>query len=341
MNILVIGATGFVGGAVARHLVTQGHTVTGLARSGEAAARLTAQGITPVAGDLPGPPGGRPGGRSEPSGDFSGPSGDEPGGLSGASGTGQGERGGFEAVLAVAGRADAVIFAAQPDPGTEERAVAGLLDALAGAGKTFVFTSGTGVLIQRTGGAWSEDSFGEDDPFTVEPLAARRLGVERSVRAAAERQVRSLVIRPGLIWGPGDHGHVSMIYRSVAATGAACYVGEGLNTYSNVHIDDVVRLFALALEKGAAGALYHAVAGEIPNRWIAEAVADDLGCGTRSLTPEEAAGVWGDMGGLILAGSSRCRAPRTRGELGWIPAHTDMLTMIGEPRLRNLADRPT
>ncbi|MEV5504452.1 hypothetical protein AB0M50_54515 [Nonomuraea fuscirosea] len=44
-------------------------------------------------------------------------------------------------------------------------------------------TSGTGVLIQRTGGAWSEDSFGEDDPFTVEPLAARRLGVERSVRA--------------------------------------------------------------------------------------------------------------------------------------------------------------
>ncbi|WP_326641780.1 hypothetical protein OIE67_18065 [Nonomuraea fuscirosea] len=44
-------------------------------------------------------------------------------------------------------------------------------------------TSGTGVLIQRTGGGWSEDSFGEDDPFTVEPLAARRLGVERSVRA--------------------------------------------------------------------------------------------------------------------------------------------------------------
>ncbi|GAA1677288.1 hypothetical protein GCM10009733_087730 [Nonomuraea maheshkhaliensis] len=69
-------------------------------------------------------------------------------------------------------------------------------------------------------------------------------------------------------------------------------------------------------------------------------MAADLGCGTRSLTPEEGAGVRGDMGGLILAGSSRCRVPRARSELGWTPTHTDMLTMIGEPRLRQLATRP-
>ena len=29
--------------------------------------------------------------------------------------------------------------------------------------------------------------------------------------------------------------------------------------------------------------------------------------------------------------------PRTRGELGWVPRNTDMLTMIGDPRLRELA----
>ncbi|MET0494876.1 MAG: hypothetical protein ABW000_17275 [Actinoplanes sp.] len=38
----------------------------------------------------------------------------------------------------------------------------------------------------------------------------------------------------GRVWrqvmGPPAHGHVSEIYRSVAVTGAACYVGEGLNT---------------------------------------------------------------------------------------------------------------
>ncbi|MFE1960620.1 hypothetical protein [Streptomyces sp. NPDC059479] len=148
-----------------------------------------------------------------------------------------------------------------------------------------------------------------------------------------------MVIRSGLIWGPGDHGHVSMVYSSVARTGAACYVGEGLNTYSSVHIDDVARLFATALNQGTAGALYHAVAGEIPNRWIAEAVAHDLGCGTRSLTEDEGTAVWGEFGALIMAASSRGRAPRIRQDLGWAPHHTDMLTMIGEPRLRELAIR--
>jgi nucleoside-diphosphate-sugar epimerase len=294
MNVLVLGATGFVGGAVARHFVKEGHRVTGLARSEDAADLLAQHGITPLVGDL-------------------------------------------TTSRTAAGQADTVIFAAQPDPQTEEDAVTNLLDALAGSGKTFVFTSGTGVLIQRTQGAWSEDSFAEDDPFTAEPLAARRLGSENRVRSAAARQVRTIVIRPGLIWGPGDHGHVSMIYRSVARTGAACYVGEGLNTYSHVHIDDVTRLFGLAVAKGTSGALYHAVAGETPNRWIAEAVAQDMGCPTRSLTMDEATDVWGEFDGLILAASSRCRAPRSRQELGWAPRNTDMLTMIGEPRLRQLS----
>ncbi|MCX4818007.1 hypothetical protein OG601_46380 [Streptomyces sp. NBC_01239] len=152
-----------------------------------------------------------------------------------------------------------------------------------------------------------------------------------------------MVIRPGLIWGPGDHGHTSMIYQSVAATGAACYVGTGLNTYSHVHIDDVTRLFGLALKKGRPGGIYHAVAGETPNRWIAERVAADLSVQARSITPEEATAVWGEFGALIIAASSRIRAVDAHRKLGWQPQHTDMLTMIGDDRLRRLAtpgDRP-
>ena len=298
MNILVIGATGFVGGHLARHLARAGHTVTGLARTDTGADSLRQEGISVLTGDLDAD---------------------------------------LEQVVTAAVAADATVYAAQLDPGGEQRAVLALLDGLAGTGKTFLFTSGTGVFLQRTAGAWSPDTFSEDTPFTVEPLAAGRAATEGLVHRAAARGVRTLTVRPGLIWGPGDHGHVSMVYRSVATIGAAGYVGDGLNCYTNVHVDDVSRLVELALARGSAGALYHAVGGEIPNRWIAESVGRDLGCATRSLTPDEAVGVWGEFGALIMAASNRSSAPRARAELGWAPTRTDMLSMIGQPRLRRLA----
>lgn len=128
-----------------------------------------------------------------------------------------------------------------------------------------------------------------------------------------------------------------MAYESVARTGSACYTGEGLNVYSHVHLDDVTRLYAAALADGRAGGLYHAVGGETPARWIAQSVAADLGVPTRRLTPTEAVEVWGPFGALIASSSSRLRAPRTRTDLRWSPRHTDLLTTVGQPRLRRLA----
>ena len=300
-DVFVIGATGFVGGGLATHLAASGHRVRGLARSADAAERLRLRGIEPHRGDL---------------------------------GAGRRE------VLAAAATADAVVYAAQLDPSEETAVVDDLVAALRGTGTTLLFVSGSGVFLQRTAGAWSPDVVAEDDPFTVEPLATARYAAEQTVRRAAADGLRAMVLRPGLIWGPGDHGHVSEVYRSVAAVGAACYVGEGLNVYSHVHIDDLARLGALVLAEGTVGAVYHAAAGEIPNRWIAEAVAADLGCPTRSLTVAEATDVWGEFGALIMSATSRCRDPRSRGELGWRPEHTDMLTMVGEARLRALAGAP-
>lgn len=287
MRVFVIGATGFVGGAVARSLAADGHHVTGLARTDDAAAALTSHGITPVAGDL------------------------------------EARR---SSTVAAALRADAVIYAAQADPPQETAAVDDLTRALTGTGKALLFLSGSGVLLQRTGGAWSQDSFAEHEPFTVEPLAAFRKAAEETVLAAAAAGLRAMVIRPGLIWGPGDHGHLPMIRRSVAVTGSACYIGPGLNTYSHVHIDDVTRLFTLALDAGRPGGLYHAVAGEVPNRWIAERVAQDLGCDARSVGQEEAAGIWGEFGALVMGASSRLRTVASPRELGWRPERLDMLS---------------
>lgn len=300
-NIFIVGATGFVGGGIARHLAAYGKAVTGLARTGDARARLEASGVAAVIGDI---------------------------------------EQDIDAVIAATRSHDAIIYAAQVAPPAELKAVSVLLEAFAGSEKTFVFLSGSGVLCQRTEGAWSADSFAEDDAFSPEPLAAMRVETEGLVRAAAGRGLRAMVVRPPVIWGPGDHGHVPMIYQSVAATGAACYVGDGLAAYGHVHIDDIAALFARALEAGAAGALYHGVAGEIPNRWIAETIARDLGCDTRSVTMNEAAEIWGEFGALIMSVSSRVRDKATRRSLGWSPHHTDMLSEIGEPRLRALATNP-
>ena len=52
MNVFVTGAAGFIGGSIATGLVKAGHRVTGLVRSAEQAAEMTALGITPVLGTL-------------------------------------------------------------------------------------------------------------------------------------------------------------------------------------------------------------------------------------------------------------------------------------------------
>ncbi len=51
-RVFVIGATGFVGNAVAQHFASQGYDVSGLARSSGAAHRLVAQGIMACSGDF-------------------------------------------------------------------------------------------------------------------------------------------------------------------------------------------------------------------------------------------------------------------------------------------------
>jgi nucleoside-diphosphate-sugar epimerase len=294
MKTLIFGATGYVGCHVTARLAADGHDVTAFIRNPAAAAKVEKLGAKAAIGDLE---------------DISG-------------------------LPDLVATQDAVIWIAQLMHDGERRVITALLDMLAGTNKTLIFTGGTSLLSIRTDGDWDERSFGEDDDFTPRRQVAPRLDVENLVRAATARGVRGICIRPPLIWGNGGARYIADMYHSVQATGAVCYVGRGLNLYSNVHVEDLADIYARALERGVGGALYHAVSGEVNNRTMAEAIARHLGVPTRSVTVEEAIGIWDKFTGpIVFSACSRTRSPRTRAELGWTPSpdRLDILTDCVHP----------
>ncbi|MET0137364.1 MAG: NAD-dependent epimerase/dehydratase family protein [Sphingobium sp.] len=302
MKIFVIGGTGMIGGHAARAMVAGGHDVTSLARSDAAEAKLSASGIAAIRGDAE-------------------------------------DR---DALATGIADAETVVFA--PSMGDAETAVVDwIIDHMADSGKSLIFCSGTGVLGQRTGGTWSEDTFAEADDFVPQRAISTRFMLEGRVRAASAKGLkRGIVVRPPAVWSHEQpHSLVTGVLDSVRKTGAACYIGQGLNMYTHIHAEDLGEVFRLVAESGQDGAVYHAVAGEIPNRWIAETVARLTGAPTRSITIDEAIDLWGKFATLIVFScSSRSRSPRTRTEFGWAPKHSDMLAAAEASVKALLAENP-
>lgn len=290
MRTLIIGATGHVGFTVARRLLKAGHEVAGLARSEAAEKKLSDAGIKAVKGDALIP----------------------------------------ATIVALLPGFDSIVFTPRIDIRTELGVIQVLFDALDGTGKRFIFTSGTGVLTVKTDGEWDEVSYAEDDPFTRSVNAGARVDTENLVRAGSKRGIHAMVIRPPLIWGPGGIARSLMGLHASARTGAVAYLGRGLNMTSNIHVDDLAEIFALALERGVSSALYHAVSGEQSWRALAAEIARLRGLPTRSVTITEAEELFGRAyTHVVFTTCNRTRCPRTRKELGWTP-HPDRLDIFAE-----------
>lgn len=283
-----------------RRLADAGHEVAGLARNEAAEKTLAGAGVAALMGDLASP----------------------------------------APIVRALARFDAVCFMPRIDFTQELAVVKLLLDALAESGKRFIFTSGTGVLNHKTDGAWHEASYAEDDAFTPFPRVAARCETENWVRAAADRGVHAMVVRPPLIWGYGTARGLAALHAS-ARSGAICYLGPGLNVMSSIHVDDLADIYALALERGAAGALYHAVSGETNWRSLAAEVARLRGLSTRSIGFAEAQALFGNAIALVIFSvCSRSRCPRTRGELGWTPSsdRLDLFAELAHPKFMAITD---
>ena len=284
MKIFVTGATGYIGGSVAEQLVVSGHTVLGLVRSREKAFLLKERGIDPVVGTL-----------------------DDWGVLTDA-----------------AHAADAVIHAASADhPGS----VLTLVGALERSAKPLIYTTGSGIVADSAGGEYASSSvFTEDAYFEPVPLRRPRVEMNRLVREAGiSKGIRAVVICPTMIYGAGrgvqpDSDQLPKLVALSRQLGAGVYFGKGLNRYSNVHIDDLVEVYMLALDKAPGGSFFFAENGDASFKEIAEMVSHALGFEGRtvSLSVEDLVRQYGEAGRYGVTSNSRVSALNAR-RLGWSP----------------------
>ncbi len=115
-----------------------------------------------------------------------------------------------------------------------------------------VYTSTPSVVFDRQ----SLEGADERTPYARRPLcayAASKIAAERAVLQADSARLRTIAIRPHLVWGPGDH-HLIPRLLDRGRTGALKVVGDGTNRVDITYIDNAVQAHLRAAENLAASA---------------------------------------------------------------------------------------
>ena len=262
MRVFLTGATGFIGSAILRELVSAGHTVVGLARSDAAVRALLQAGAGVHRGAL-----------------------DDLASL---------QRGAADAdgVIHTAFNHNFADYAGAGE--TDRRAVEALGAGLAGTGRPLVITSGINVFNAGHQGT-------EDDGADAGSPSSIRIPSEEAIMALAERGVRACLVRlPPSVRGDGDHGFIPALIAIAREKGVSAYVGDGANRWPAVHRLDAVNLFRLALEKGRAGSRFHGVADQgVPTREIATIVGRRLAIPVLSIPLENASDHFGWLANIF------------------------------------------
>lgn len=230
----------------------------------------------------------------------------------------QGDLNDLDSLRRGASAADAVIHAAfdhdfsrmAQNCELDRQAIAAIGDALAGSNKQFIVTSG----LPATPGRIATE---HDTP----PAGAHGIGrvSEQTALSLIERGVRASVIRMPQVHDQLKQGFASYLKVHARAKGLSAYVGDGRNRWPAVHRLDCARLYGVVLEKGIAGACYHAVAQQqICMRDIAEAIGQRLGVPVVSLTEEESASHFGWLDRVAKMDVPASSA-LTQQWLGWRP----------------------
>lgn len=218
MKVFITGASGFIGNAVAQAFSQAGHRVYGLVRSKEKARPLAAAEIEPVLGTMQDP-------------------------------ESYGE----------AARACSVLIhcAAEYSPQSTEldrRTMDALISNARQSQKpcTVIYTSGV-WLYGNTGMEAADESSSSNPPAFV----AARIQTEKNVLEANSGLVRTLVLRPGCVYG-GSGSLTADWFSDAAKNGAARIVGDGSYRWTMIHVHDLAQLYRLAGESSFGGEIFNA-----------------------------------------------------------------------------------
>jgi nucleoside-diphosphate-sugar epimerase len=192
---------------------------------------------------------------------------------------------------------------------------------LAGTDKTYIRTSGTGVFTDLAQGDLNESVFTEDSEHSPAEVVATRYATDIAVQAAAERGIRTVVLRPSMIYGDGASEQLPLLIRHAIFASRSLYVGQGENRWANVYLADLAEAYYLAIEKAPAGSVYNLAGSEACMRDIAVAVAALVGLeSAESCEPETAYAAFGQRWvDVALSSNSRVDSAKARAELGWNP----------------------
>lgn len=270
MRALVVGASGFIGGAIARAALERGDDVVGLVREG----RAVPQGIERAIGSAL-----------------------DPNAIAHAAQ-------GADVIYHAVGTLDPTLPPAVYHwlyVSSTENVVAAARHAE--VSRLVLISSSDVTLAEEDRVHWDEKR-----ELGREPIGARaqaiRLGEDIAL-ASSDDTLSVVALRPGWVWGKGDTSRLPSLIREAKSGGLRMY-GEGRNLLSTTHVD-VVSAAALAAARvpGAAGQAYYLTDVELLElRELFRALSESLGL------PPPVSGMPGALASLLARSPLASRIPR-------------------------------
>lgn len=214
---------------------------------------------------------------------------------------------------------DAAVHTAAPEAGAEAfntTVIDTVIDRFGGTAKRFVLTSG----IWAYG---SGDAIHEEGPLDAPELVAWRVPLEERLLASS---VDAAIVAPGVVYGRG-RGLAGLITDAPRGEGGELrLIGDGTQHWTWVHVDDLARLYELALtHDGPLGRLVGSDGNPTTVLALAGAVAGGAGVAPEpvEITRERLGAAFADA--LLL--DQRASGGKAR-ELGWVPEHSSVIEAV-------------